>query len=48
MSSTPVTEVPPERRVREQARDAAALMAFSLALSLTFAIGLLLLASLGR
>ncbi len=36
------------RRVREQVRDALVLMAFSLALSLTCALGLLLLARLGR
>jgi hypothetical protein len=36
------------RRVRHQARDALALMAFSAAASLTVAAGLLLLAGLGR
>ncbi len=43
------TEVPsPDRRVRERARDAALVMAFSAATSLAFATGLLLLAHLGR
>ena len=36
------------RRVRHQARDAVALMAFSAASSITVAGGLLLLAQLGR
>jgi hypothetical protein len=37
-----------DRRVRHQARDAMALMAFSAASSITVAGGLLLLAQLGR
>ncbi len=51
MSTTPVTFTPEpsgDRRVRHQARDAAALMAFSLATSIACAVGLLLLAHLGR
>lgn len=47
MSTTPVSSAPP-RRVRHQARDAAAVMAFSLVLSLSCAVGFLLLAHLGR
>lgn len=56
MSSTPVTVPVPdrlsagaagERRVRDQARDAAVLMAFSAMLSVGFAAGFVLLASLG-
>jgi hypothetical protein len=43
-----VTPVPPVRRVRHQARDAAALMTFSALASLTFAAVFLLLAHLGR
>ena len=43
------TEVPSaDRRVRHQARDAALVMAFSAATSLTFATGFLLLTLLGR
>jgi len=48
--STPLvtdTGVPPERRVRHQARDVVALMAFSAFVSLGFATALLLIASLG-
>jgi hypothetical protein len=37
----------PERRVRHQARDVAALMAFSALVSVSFAVALLLLHSLG-
>lgn len=39
---------PADRRVRHQARDAAVLMTFSLAMSLVFATVFLLLAGLGR
>ena len=42
--STPVF---PQRRVRHQARDAAVLMAFSAAVSVAFAVALLLIAALG-
>jgi hypothetical protein len=42
--STPVL---PHRRVRDQARDAAVLMAFSAAVSVGFAAVLLLVTSLG-
>ena len=45
MSVTPVTAV---RRVRHQARDAAAVMAFSAGTSLAFATAFFLLAHLGR
>ncbi|WP_193610682.1 hypothetical protein [Nocardioides lijunqiniae] len=45
MSVTPVT---PARRVRHQARDAAAVMTFSALTSLSFAAVFLLLAHLGR
>ncbi|WP_170981470.1 hypothetical protein [Nocardioides dongxiaopingii] len=45
MSVTPASAPP---RVRQQARDAAVLMAFSLAMSLACAVALLLLAGLGR
>ena len=45
MSVTPVT---PVRRVRHQARDAAAVMTFSALTSLAFATAFLLLAHLGR
>lgn len=59
MSVTPLTPevltpaVPPAgagapRRVRQQARDAVVLMAFSAAVSVTIASGFLLLAQLGR
>lgn len=46
MSITPVA--PGARRVRHQAQDAAALMAFSAVVSLSFATALLFVASLGR
>jgi hypothetical protein len=45
MSVTPVT---PVRRVRDQARDAAAVMTFSALTSLAFALAFLLLTHLGR
>ncbi|MCD4526334.1 MULTISPECIES: hypothetical protein [unclassified Nocardioides] len=45
MSVTPVT---PVRRVRHQARDAAAVMTFSALTSVAFATVFLLLAHLGR
>jgi hypothetical protein len=49
MSSTPISELAPGTiRVRHQAREAAALMAFSAATSVGVAMTLLLLASLGR
>ncbi len=50
VSTTPVEDAQPAgpRRVRHQARDAASLMAFSLAMSAAAAVGLLLLTSLGR
>lgn len=58
MSLTPLTPevlapgVPPAgvapRRVRQQARDAVVLMAFSAAVSVTIASGFLLLAQLGH
>jgi hypothetical protein len=48
MSITPVTDAPSVRRVRHQARDAAALMAFSAATSVGIAAALLLLAHWGR
>ncbi len=52
MSITPATQChpgpPAARRVRHQARDAAALMAFSAVTSAGFAGALLLLAHLGR
>ncbi|MGA8255077.1 MAG: hypothetical protein WB767_00730 [Nocardioides sp.] len=55
MSSTPATSHAVvaisdehERRVRHQARDAAALMVFSLAVSVACATAFLLLAHLGR
>lgn len=38
---------PPERRVRHQARDVVALMAFSAAVSVAFAAALLLVTALG-
>jgi hypothetical protein len=38
----------PERRVRHQARDVAALMAFSALVSVGFAVALLLITALGR
>ena len=43
--STPVL---PERRVRHQARDVAALMAFSALVSLGLAVALLLITALGN
>jgi hypothetical protein len=49
--STPViseTGIEPERRVRHQARDVAALMAFSALVSVGFATALLLINSLGN
>jgi len=50
VSTTPVQDAQPAgpRRVRHQARDAASLMAFSLAMSAAAAVGLLLLTHLGR
>jgi hypothetical protein len=46
MSITPVTQAPP--RVRHQAREAVALMAFSAATSVALAGALVLLAHWGR
>jgi hypothetical protein len=44
-----VTETPPApRRVREQAREAAALMVFSALISVAFATALMLLSRLGQ
>ncbi|MFC4787324.1 hypothetical protein ACT8ZV_22800 [Nocardioides sp. MAHUQ-72] len=43
-----ITPVAPVRRVRHQAREAAALMAFSAVTSVGLATALLLLTSLGR
>ncbi len=43
-----VTPVAPVRRVRHQAREAAAVMAFSAAVSIGLATAFLLLTSLGR
>ncbi|MCW2767201.1 MAG: hypothetical protein JWO11_3160 [Nocardioides sp.] len=49
MSSTPITEVAPGAiRVRHQAREAAAVMAFSAATSAGVALALVLVASIGR
>ena len=48
MSITPVTHAGPARRVRHQAREAVALMAFSAATSMSLAGVLLLLAHWGR
>lgn len=49
MSTTPTADVEPgTRRVREQARDAATLMLFSLLLSMSLATCFLLLGRLGR
>jgi len=49
MSITPAASgVPPVRRVRHQAREVAALMAFSAAVSVGLATCLLLLATLAR
>jgi hypothetical protein len=48
--STPViteSDLGPERRVRHQARDVAALMAFSATISIGFAVALLLISALG-
>ena len=46
MSNT--VETPAVRRVRHQAREAVAVMAFSAATSVGLAVGLLLITSLGR
>lgn len=47
--STPVLPgAPADRRVRHQARDVVVLMAFSAAVSIGFAVTLLLISSLGR
>ena len=47
--SISVTRVPPSRpRVRQQAREALAVMAFSAAASVALSLGLLLLMTLGR
>jgi hypothetical protein len=46
MSNT--VEAPAVRRVRHQAREAVAVMAFSAATSVGLAVGLLLITSLGR
>ena len=43
-----ITPVAPVRRVRHQAREAAAVMAFSAATSVGLAAALLILTSLGR
>ena len=48
MSITPVADAGPVRRVRHQAREAAALMAFSAVTSVGIASALLLLAHWGR
>jgi hypothetical protein len=48
MSIAPVTHAGPARRVRQQAREAVALMAFSAATSMSLAGVLLLLAHWGR
>ena len=48
MSITPVTHAGPARRVRHQAREAVALMAFSAATSMSLAGVLVLLAHWGR
>lgn len=48
MSSTHTEASPADRRVRDQARDAVAVMAFSAALSAAFATALLLISSVGR
>jgi hypothetical protein len=45
---TTATEPPPVRRVRDQARDAVALMAFSAATSVALAAALLLATSWGH
>jgi hypothetical protein len=48
MSITPVTHAGPARRVRHQAREAAALMAFSAVTSVGIAVALVLIAHWGR
>jgi hypothetical protein len=48
MSIAPVTHAGPARRVRHQAREALALMAFSAVTSMTLAGALVLLAHWGR
>jgi hypothetical protein len=48
LSITPLTHAGPARRVRQQAREAVALMAFSAATSMTLAGALVLLAHWGR
>jgi hypothetical protein len=48
MSHTHTEVSPADRRVRHQARDAVAVMAFSAGLSFAFAAALLLVSSLGR
>jgi hypothetical protein len=48
LSISPVTHAGPARRVRQQAREAAALMAFSAAMSMAVAGALVLLAHWGR
>ena len=48
MSIAPVTHAGPARRVRHQAREAVALMAFSAVMSMTVAGALVLLAHWGR
>jgi hypothetical protein len=42
------TETPPPRRVRDQAREAVALMVFSAAISVALATALLVLGHLGQ
>ena len=46
--STSTVEAPVVRRVRHQAREAVAVMAFSAATSLGLAVGFLLITNLGR
>jgi hypothetical protein len=46
MSNT--VEAPVARRVRHQAREAVAVMAFSAATSMSLAVGFLLISNLGR
>ncbi len=48
MSTTPTNARPAQRRVRHQAREAAAVMAFSAATSIGVAVAFLLLAHLGH
>ncbi len=48
MSSTHTEASPADRRVRDQARDAVIVMAFSAGLSAAFAVALLLASSVGR